>query len=147
MTWEEGGQGDDEDEEGDDEEEARERREMEEEEHEEREGRPDNLTLGAEGSLCVCVCMSSSTEKHLISLSLQPASSCRVRPMWQNYCWGDMGGAGSKSESSWGHGGTWEEQVPSWDQLTEETCAELIFWVCANRHSRTSVIVLVLLRI
>ena len=67
MTWEEGGQGDDEDEEGDDEEEARERREMEEEEHEEREGRPDNLTLGAEGSLCVCVCvcMSSSTEKHL----------------------------------------------------------------------------------
>ena len=57
MTWEEGGQGDDEDEEGDDEEEARERREMEEEEHEEREGRPDNLTLGAEGSLCVCVCV------------------------------------------------------------------------------------------
>ena len=56
MTWEEGGQGDDEDEEGDDEEEARERREMEEEEHEEREGRPDNLTLGAEGSLCVCAC-------------------------------------------------------------------------------------------
>ena len=137
MTWEEGGQGDDEDEEGDDEEEARERREMEEEEHEEREGRPDNLTLGAEGSLCVCVCvcMSSSTEKHLISLSLQPASSCRVRPMWQNYCWGDMGGAGSKSESSWGHGGTWEEQVENRN------------WVCANRHSLTSVIVLVLLRI
>ena len=133
MTWEEGGQGDDEDEEGDDEEEARERREMEEEEHEEREGRPDNLTLGAEGSLCVCVCMSSSTEKHLISLSLQPASSCRVRPMWQNYCWGDMGGAGSKSESSW-------------DQLTEETCAELIFWTCVNRHSLTSVVVLVLLK-
>ena len=135
MTWEEGGQGDDEDEEGDDEEEARERREMEEEEHEEREGRPDNLTLGAEGSLCVCVCvcMSSSTEKHLISLSLQPASSCRVRPMWQNYCWGDMGGAGKKSESSW-------------DQLTEETCADLIFWTCVNRHSLTSVIVLVLLR-
>ena len=133
MTWEEGGQGDDEDEEGDDEEEARERREMEEEEHEEREGRPDNLTLGAEGSLCVCVCMSSSTEKHLISLSLQPASSCRVRPMWQNYCWGDMGGAGKKSESSW-------------DQLTEETCADLIFWTCVYRHSLTSVIVLVLLR-
>ena len=48
MTWEEGGQGDGEEEEVDEEEE-RERREMEEEEQEEREGRPDNLTLGAEG--------------------------------------------------------------------------------------------------
>ena len=49
MTWEEGGQGEGEEEEGDEEEEERERREMEEEEQEEREGRPDNLTLGAEG--------------------------------------------------------------------------------------------------
>ena len=49
MTWEEGGQGDGEEEEVDEEEEERERREMEEEEQEEREGRPDNLTLGAEG--------------------------------------------------------------------------------------------------
>lgn len=38
-----------EEEEVDEEEEERERREMEEEEQEEREGRPDNLTLGAEG--------------------------------------------------------------------------------------------------
>ena len=49
MTWEEGGQGEGEEEEGDEEEEERERREMEEEEQGEREGRPDNLTLGAEG--------------------------------------------------------------------------------------------------
>ena len=50
MTWGEGGQGEGEEEEVDEEnEEERSRREMEEEEQGEREGRPDNLTLGAEG--------------------------------------------------------------------------------------------------
>ena len=97
MTWEEGGQGDDEDEEGDDEEEARERREMEEEEHEEREGRPDNLTLGAEGSLCVCVCVCACHHplRNILSVSLYS----RPHPAESDQCGKTIAG------------GTWEEQV------------------------------------
>ena len=95
MTWEEGGQGDDEDEEGDDEEEARERREMEEEEHEEREGRPDNLTLGAEGSLCVCVCACHHPLRNILSVS----HYSRPHPAESDQCGKTIAG------------GTWEEQV------------------------------------